>query len=330
MLQIIIYAVLYLFLPLGLFKISRFAKEQLKQYLFGRKRSSTAIKKQNQKEGLNKKISKRLRFTIKDPRNEPVSYRLIYFAIYFVGLAISIYAGFVGNFIFLLTSFFVSYVSVIFSYVTANKIVKERDTVLNRMLELKGSKMRFINKEKGAIVTPDTEFKIVKWGEDLVNPEKMYLYMPTDFDILEVDRFLESFNLVFGANGQWIADDSDETYGGFDFNAGVAAIKVSPKLPSIAKWNERYLNSKDIHWSFFPLALGSENGVPVYNEELDRTEHVLGFAVNGGQEKLSKKNGANIGKEITSAPQVLVAGATGGGKSLQSDTVVKVVIDEEE
>ena len=154
--------------------------------------------------------------------------------------------------------------------------------------------------------------------------------MPTDFDILSVDGFLESFNLVFGGNGQWIADVDDKQYSGFDFNAGVAAIKVSGKLPPMAMWSEMYLDKKDIHWSYFPLALGSENGVPIVNKETGETEHVLGFAVNSGQEKLSKKNGVQIGPEVTSSPQILIAGGTGGGKSLSSKTAVRVIKKESE
>lgn len=320
----IIFLILYIVIPPGILFLGKMAKEQAKMALFGRKRSATAIKAQVQKEGFNQKISKRVKFTLKDPRNNPIPFRLVFFLIYGSGAGLAIFGGFVGKFNILLTAIFLAYVAVIFSAITSKKIVKERDQVIKRMMELKGSKMRFVNSEKGAVPTPDTEMRVLGWSEDLTAPIKMELYMPTGFDILEVDKFLESFNLVFNSNGQWIADEESE-YQGFNFNAGVAAIKVSPKLPQIANWHERYLNEKDIHWSYFPLALGSENGVPVYNEELEITERVLGFAVNGGQEKLSKKNGVQIGPEITSAPQVLIAGGTGGGKSLSTQTKIEVI-----
>lgn len=310
MIKAIVFLMLYAIIPPGVFEFGRFVKEQIKYAIFGRRKSRTAIKQETRKEGLNQKISKRIKFTMADPRKNPVPFKLIFIFIYLIGAGISFYGGISDNWMALIIAIGVAYIAMIFSCATANKIVAERDKVTSRMLELKGSKMRLVNKEKNAIVTPESEFRILKWSEDLVHPEKMHLYMPTDFDILEVDRFLESFNLVFGGNGQWIADDTDKEYGGFDFNAGVAAIKVSPKLPNIAMWHERYLDPKDIHWSYFPLALGSENGVPVYNEDLGITEHVLGFAVNGGQEKLSKKNGVSLGKEVTPAPQILIAGGT--------------------
>lgn len=310
----ILFLILYLFLPLGIFKLLRMAKDYLINYFFGRRRSKSAVNAKAMKEGLNQKLSKRIKFTMADRRKEPVPFKLVFMGIYAVGLATSVLGGFLGNWSLLLVAIMISYTAFIFSAISANKIVAERDQVLKRMLELKGSKMKFVNREKGAIPSPATEFKILEWGDDLVSPTRMYLYMPTDFDILEVDRFLESFNLIFGSNGQWISDDTDETYGGFDFNAGVAAIKVTPPLPQMAQWHERYLNEKEVHWSFFPLALGAENGVPVYNEELDIIEHVLGFAVNGGQEKLSKKNGVVLGREVTSSPQTLIAGGTVHGR----------------
>lgn len=325
----ILFLILYLIFPSGIFMLLRYVKDYLKSYFFGRKKSSTAVV-QNVKEGLNQKVKKRIKFTMADPRKNPIPFKKVFIAIYLLGLSVSILGGFLGSWSLLLVAIMISYISFIFSIITSNKIVSEREQVMKRMLELKGSKMRFVNREKGSVPSPATEFKVLEWGDDLVSPVKMHLYMPTDFDILQVDSFLESFNLIFGSNGQWIADDTDETYGGFDFNAGVAAIKVTPPLPQMANWHERYLNKKEVHWSFFPLALGAENGVPVYNEELEVTEHVLGFAVNGGQEKLSKKNGVVLGKEVTSSPQILIAGGTGGGKSINSSTpIIRIKNDQE-
>lgn len=324
--KIVLFLIMYVIIPPGIFVLAKFAKEQTKQALFGRTRSNTAIQ-QNKKEGLNKKILNRVKFTMSDPRNKPIPFRLVFLAIYLVGAIISLFAGFLSSFNVLLISFFFHYTSIAFSYITANRIVNERAVVLDRMLQLKASKMRLVNRDKGVIATPQSEFKVVEWGPDLVNPSKMYIYMPTDFDSLAVDGFMESFNLIFGSKGQWVQDREDKLYKGFDFNSGVAAIKVTPPLPQRADWHMRYLEDENIHWSFFPLALGSENGVPVYNEETGRTEHVLGFAVNSGQQKLAKKKGVQIGAEIASAPQTLIAGATGGGKSLSTSTVINRVVE---
>lgn len=325
----LLFLLLFVIIPPGVFIFSKIAKDYLKNYFFGRRRSSSSVLAKSAKEGVNKKASKRIKFTISDTRKKPIPFKLIFIGIYLLGSVVSIVGGFLENWSLLAVSILIAYVAFIFAIITANKIVSERDQVLKRMLELKGSKMKFVNREKGFQPNPSSEFKILEWSEDLIHPVKMYLYMPTDFDILEVDNFLESFNLIFGGNGQWISDDTDKVYGGFDFNAGVAAIRVSSPLPKMAMWHERYLNSKDVHWSYFPLGLGSENGVPVYNDELKRTEHVLGFAVNGGQEKLSKKNEVVIGKEVTSAPQILIAGGTGGGKSLYVKTPVKLIIEDD-
>ena len=326
----ILFIVLFLIIPYAILMAARAIKNSIKTMLFGRRKSKTAIRDEQLREGFNDKTFKRIRFTMKDPRNTPIPFRLVFLIIYIIGAVVAAVAGFNESGKLFFTSILIAYGAIVFAFVSANGIVTERDKVLARMVELKGSKMKLINKGKGKIATPESEFRILEWHEDLINPVKMHLYMPTDFDILSVDSFLESFNLIFGINGQWISDSNDKEYGGFDFSAGVAAIRVSGKLPAIAMWHERYLNHEDIHWSYFPLALGSENGVPVYNEELGKTEHVLGFAVNSGQEKLSKKNGVHIGSEITAAPQILIAGGTGGGKALSSDTKVRILKREED
>lgn len=325
----IIFIILYASVPPAIFMGAKLAKEQIKYALFGRRKSRTAIQNENKKEGFNKKLIKRIKFTLKDPRKKPIPYRLIFILIYLIGAGLAIFGGLAENWAFLGLALIAQYISIIFSAITAKSIISKRDAVLERMLDFKRNKMRLVNREKGVLVTPEMEIKVMEWDEDLVTPTKLHLYMPTDFDILHVEGFLESFNLIFNSNGQWIADETDEQHDGFDFNAGVAAIRVSPKLPSIANWHERYLNPKYIHWSYFPLALGSENGVPVYNEEEDRFESVLGFSVNSGQEKLSKKNEVKIGSEVVAAPMTLIAGGTGGGKSLVSTTVVKVIVDKD-
>ena len=326
--KIILFVVLYFIVPPGIFAGAKALKSYIKSQMFGRKQSKTAITQGNIREGLNEKISKRIKFTLKDPRNSPIPFRLIFVLIYITGAIVAGIGGALGKFSILMIALLIQYVDVIFAYGSANEIVTERDTVLRRMVELKSSKMKLVNKGKGIITRPSDEFKILKWSDDLVHPEKMHIYMPTDFDLLSINQFLESWNLVFGSEGQWIADKSDKQYGGFDFNAGVASLRVSPKLPQRADWHTRYLDPEHIHWGFFPLAIGSENGVPIYNEEIDATEHVLGFAVNSGQNKLSAKNDVVIGAEITSAPQVLIAGGTGGGKALASDTKVKVLVSD--
>lgn len=323
---LLIFFLLYLILPPGILFAIKMLKDTLKSYLFGRRRSNTSIRIQ-EKEGINRKLKKRIKFTMKDPRKKPIPFKFIFIGIYIIGGIVSAVAGFIGSFYLFLFSLFIAYFAMIFSAITANKLVSAREGVLNRMMELKASKMKLVNREKGSIPNPDLEFKVFEWDEDLITPTRMHIYLPTDFDLLQVDGFMESFNLIFGAAGKWIENDSDKEHVGFDFNAGVASIKVTPKLPKRADWHERYLNPEYIHWSFFPLALGSENGVPVYNEELDREERVLGFAVNSGQSKLSAKNGAVIGKEVTTSPQILIAGGTGGGKALQTKTPIKRVVD---
>ena len=323
--KLIFAVIMYFAIPPTIMALGKVFKDRMKFAIYGRQRSRTALA-QKQNEGLNRKIKKRLNFSIRDPRQKPIPYRLIFLGIYFTGAIVAGLSAFFGGFKLFLLSILFAYGAVIFSYVTTNKIITERDVTLERMLELKLTKMRSASgsKDRSSLLNIDEELKVIEWDKDLVTPVKMHLYMPTSFDSLEVAGFLESFNLVFNSAGQWVANTDDEHYKGFDFNAGVASIRVSPKLPERADWHIRYLESPEVHWSFFPLAIGSENGVPILNEETGKIEHVLGFAVNSGQEKLSRKRGTRIGNEMTSAPQILIAGGTGGGKALDSNTKVVV------
>ena len=303
--------------------LSKMLKEQIKYELFGR-RSRTKINAVK-KEGLNKKLSKRIKFTMKDPRKTPIPFKIVFITIHLVGAGLAGFAGFADIWPLLFLSYFVYLAATIFSIVTSNDIVKRRDIVIERMLEKKREQIKLVDKEAINNGNYQSEFRILSWHDDLVNPSSLHLYLPTSFTPEQIDDFLYSFNTLFGENGSWIANIDDEQYKGFDFIAGVASIKTTEKLPTIAMWDEKYLNPAQIHWGYFPLALGSENGVPLENKETGEIEHVLGFSVNSGQEKLSKKNGVNIGAEITSAPQILIAGGTGGGKSLNSRSKVVVI-----
>lgn len=321
------FLIMYLAIPPFVLWFGKMMKDQFKYSLYGRKRSQTAIA-QEAEAGFNARLKERKDFTKRDPRTKPIPYKIIYIAIYALGAIGSFIVGtFDFKFKYAALMWLFNFGSMAFSYITADEIVVERKKVLERMLSLKQSKMGLVSESKSNPILPD-EIEVLEWHDDLITPKRLYLYMPTTFDSLQVTSFLESFNLIFNSHGQWIANMEDENYTGFDFNAGVASLRVSPPLPQRADWHERYLLNEKVHWSFFPLAIGSENGIPIENEETGKVEHVLGFAVNSGQNKLSAKQGVTIGSEIVAAPQILIAGGTGGGKSLSVDTLVVTVTDD--
>lgn len=323
----LIFVLLYFAIPPLSLKIGKMMKDQAKYSIYGRQRSRTAIN-QDAEAGFNARLAERKAFTKRDPRTKPIPFKIMYLGMLIVGAIASFFIGlFELKFKWAMLAWLINFGSMAFSYITADEIVVERNKVLERMLSLKHSKMGLVSDSKSNPILQE-EIQVIEWHDDLVTPRKLYLYMPTTFDSLQVNGFLESFNLIFNSHGQWIANMEDETHRGFDFNAGVASLRVSPPLPQRADWHERYLLNEKVHWSFFPLAIGSENGIPIENEETGKIEHVLGFAVNSGQNKLSAKQGVIIGSEIVAAPQVLIAGGTGGGKALASDTEV-IVVDKE-
>jgi hypothetical protein len=166
------------------------------------------------------------------------------------------------------------------------------------------------------------EFQILKWADDNVSPLKIRLMLPTRFDPLNENALLEKVSNLFGIDGaRWVADMSDEDVPGFDYNLGLATIAMTAPLPNRADWNERYLTHSAVHWGFFPMALGSENGLQLENED-GKIEHVLGYDPIGQASKFAEKQGVQVGPEIVAAPHALIAGGTGGGKALDLDTII--------
>lgn len=317
----LIYALLYILAPPMLLFIGKLLKQQLiQQVTRGHKRSNTALKNQ-QKEPLGRKIRQRLTFTLRDEHRSTkgVHNRLLFVIIFLIGLAVAILSSFVENIWVFLSSYLFYFTAIGFSYQTASEILTQREQVLTRMLDLKKSRMGLVG--EGTIAE---NIKVIEWNKENIFPVQMYLYMPTNFDTLRQEDFLRYFNELFNSNGNWVSNRKDEKHKGFDFNAGIASIIATKPLPQRADWHERYVLSDEIAWSFFPLGLASENGVIMIDPETGEEQHVIGFDLQNNQAKLSASMGREIGSEIVAAPQSLVSGGTGSGKSVSLDTLVEV------
>lgn len=99
-------------------------------------------------------------------------------------------------------------------------------------------------------------------------------------------------------------------------------ISLEAPLPRIAMWDPKYLENDLIQWSFFPLGLASKWGVPIPNEETGEVDRVVGFDVNGTQGKFMDKNGIPKNSDIMPSPHAILAGVTGGGKSVMQRNVI--------
>lgn len=212
---------------------------------------------------------------------------------------------------------------------TAKPVLEKREQVLTDMIDLKRSKMKLKNPKSNAY-NYDEEFEILEWDEEKVKPMSMRIFIPVDFDEIFAENFLQFWSNKFGENAAWGVNVEDKETGGWNTAKGIASIKQVEPLPEIAMWDEFYINNPDIAWSFFPLGLSINGGVLLTNPKTGEKEHVVGLDLNGDQSKLAKKRGLTIGPEVVRSPQTLIAGLTGGGKALDLDTYVYVLVDENE
>lgn len=273
----------------------------------------------------------KITFTIKDKR--PLSFpkkskdapakgprrNIILFILYGIGLIVSaipfITQGF-HNTIFI--SWFIFLVAIIFAFFSAQKLVNERKRIAEKMFQIVQTSLKPI---EGATV--GNSVQVTDWVE-YIKPNKVTLMFDISFSDSGVEPFLKQFNQVFGKETAWVTDDSDEGPG-WDFEEGVAKLRAVPPLPTMAPWKEHYVLDPAIAWSFFPIALGVENGVELKNPETGEIENVLGFDLSGEQQKFGKKAGVRVSQNIVTSPMVLVGGGTGGGKSVSADTPIKVL-----
>lgn len=262
-----------------------------------------------------------INFLIKEDKRATLGMKnkVIIISLYVIGLLATIGLSAMGNLaLATLLTLFPFIVAIVGNKLYA-PIRKGKEEIYERIMSVKRDSMGLANRKGDA--TFDTEFEVTEW-KDYFTPVKLKLFIPTNFDSLREEEFLQKFNQFLGAGSRWAPDRSNPEDQGWNYTKGHVNLMHMPPLPTKAMWNERYLLNDSIAWSFFPLALGVENGVKLHNDETDEDEFVLGFDVAGAQ---SKMKGVQVGDEVQQAPMSLVSGGTGGGKSLSVDTLVPTV-----
>lgn len=278
-------------------------------------------------------IMERIKFTFKDgrvlqlgnkdePKSEGVTNKQFFALLWFIGLIAALAFVFFGKLWFLFAIPVLFMISIGFSLITASPIIKGREKILAKMFEV--GKSTLGAPEDGGN-TPQSMIQILEWRE-LLKPNKVKFLVPTTFNGDNTETFMRQFNQVFGSETTWVAFNDPETgKPGWDFEEGMVTLKEMPPLPMKAPWSAHYVKSDAVAWSFFPIGLGVESGLELPNPETGEIENVLGFDVAGLQYDLAKEKGIKCSPSITGSPQALVAGGTGGGKSLATNTLVKVL-----
>lgn len=206
------------------------------------------------------------------------------------------------------------YIYYLFNHSKIKQELNDRHIMLERMITFKQRKMGLINSQSN-IYDYGSEFQFLEWGEDL-KPTKLRIFLPVTFDPLGSTRFIGDFSIAFGRGRPFELDLEDKECPGWNTDKGVATLKLQEALPTKADWDAHYIENEIVQWSFFPLGISSKGGIPIQNPHTGEIERVVGVDLSGDQRKYCEKNGIVVGNDITASPMTLVAGVTGGGKSV--------------
>lgn len=278
------------------------------------------------------RIKERVLYTFKDsrpfqfnnkgePKEEGLTNKQVLIIIWCLGLIVFLTATIIGTYWLLCLGFLFFSFAVGFGIQAAHPIIKGREQIYTKMHDI-GKSTLGMSSEQGT--RPQSVIQILEWREPL-SPTKVRFQIPTTFNADSSESFLRQFNQVFGTDTTWVAfDDPESRKPGWNFAEGELTLKETPPLPQMAPWSEHYVLDPGVAWSFFPVALGVEDGIEIMNPATGKMENVLGFDLSGEQVGLSKKMGAYCSPKITTSPMVLAAGGTGGGKALSVKTKVRV------
>ena len=254
--------------------------------------------------------------------------RWIWWILWFAGLATAA-VSLTGDWRMILWSLLVYTLAFNFAVKSSHKVVKHQEYVVSKMFEIAQPKLGLPIQE-----APTAHVTVKSW-RDYTKPEAVEINVPTNFSDSGEESFLKQFNQVFGRETAWVPDsvppgedsEGNPTPGrpGWDYEEGKVALRAVPPLPSMAKWEAHYVLSPAIAWSFFPIALGVENGTTVTHPVTGVKENVLGFDLSGQQGKAAEAAGEIMSTRIAKSPMVFIGGGTGGGKAMDLDTPVAVI-----
>lgn len=323
--KLLIFIVIYLLsLPL-IVTLTPFIFKQILNRIRRSSRQRTQVRNEEIKESYLRKAKPALKFVLKLDQRQTfkIKNKFIIIGLYLLGIALSVISAVINIPLLLLFAIILPFVCVASARIMFSPIKKGRESVLDKIYSLKRDRMGLVNKGRDA-GSMDSEFEVLEWDKDYISPLRIKLFLPTSFDPIGEEAFMAQFNVPLSkGSAKWAADRTDPEDAGWNYNAGHVTIMRMPPLPSRAAWNEHYLLNDKIAWSFFPIALGVENGVKLHNDETGDDEFVLGFDVSGAQTKIK---GVQVGAEVAQAPMVLIAGGTGGGKSLSVGTLIPTVV----
>lgn len=268
-------------------------------------------------------MKERVRFSLKDTRPskiESMTNAGLTKTLFFSGMIAVAFAAKMATWWLIAVGVILFIICVTFAYKSPKDLIETRKRILVRMYNIGRSKLGL---EGGFTTPPPSMLQVTEWV-DLIRPNKVEYTLPDTFESYGEESFLRLFNQAFGTETAWVADFNEETGAkGWDYENSKLYLRAVPPLPTMAKLSPHYFLADGVGWSFFPMAIGVENGLELPNPETGEIEHVLGLDLNGSQVKVAAEAGLKLSPKVTFTPQVLIGGGTGGGKALASDTLVK-------
>lgn len=267
----------------------------------------------------------------KDGRTKPgaepaggLQNRVAFLLIWALGLILVAIGAFTQQWLYLvLPGFLIFFFAMGFAIGASKDILEARKKMYQRMFNLAQSKLGIPAKYAD---TPQAVVQVLEWADPLKPTKVCFHNIPESFAMEGEEGFLKQFNQVFGQENAWVPFENQETGDtGWNYDAGTVTLFSVPPLPTMAKWDSRYVLDPNVAWSYFPIALSVNNGLSLTNPDTGEVENVLGFDLSGEQVKLSAKTGTPLGPEVTTSPMVFVGGGTGGGKSWDSDELIEVL-----
>lgn len=257
-----------------------------------------------------------------EPKTSKIQNRQMFFMLWAGGLLVVIIGAFIVSVELILAGYVLFFVAMSFGINSAKSLLKARQAVYDRMFSIAKLKL---GQSAEYTDNPRAVIEVLEWN-DYVKPQKVELQVPDSFGADGEEGFMRQFNQIFGTETTWVPADDPETHApGWNYEEGKVTIYAVPPLPQMAPWDEHYVLDPGVAWSFFPIALGVENGLEVPNPKTGLVENVLGFDFSGEAGKAAKAAGYKISPTVTTSPMAFVGGGTGGGKSLSVDTLVEVV-----
>jgi hypothetical protein len=257
-----------------------------------------------------------------EPKTSKIQNRQMLLILWASGLLVVVIGAFASSWQMILAGYVLFFVAMGFGINSAKSLLKARQAVYDRMFSIAKLKL---GQSAEYTDNPRAVIEVLEWN-DYVKPQKVELQVPDSFGADGEEGFMRQFNQIFGTETTWVPADDPETHApGWNYEEGKVTIYAVPPLPQMAPWDEHYVLDPGVAWSFFPIALGVENGLEVPNPKTGKVENVLGFDFSGEAGKAAKAAGYKMSPTITTSPMAFVGGGTGGGKSLAVDTLVEVI-----